>query len=435
MKVMLLLAAVLLTVTAYDAAAQGLLGDLFGGDGGNATETDGGLDIHTSFYPYYELTKMVATENDTVLQFVPPGVEAHDWEPSISRVQSLVNADVFVYNGLGVEGYIDRLTGSDDLAHVVFLKATEGLALISTLSVGDALLELLEEYEDGDMDGKQTVDAIAALLNGEEARLVLEGYIDRTSTIHESIQLINGIYGGDYEYTVMPETRATLQEIQNGNITHDEGLEEIHHHLEDAEEEVDEHEGHSHSGHGHEEVDEHEGHGTHGSADPHVWLDPVLAIQQVYNIRDGLTKVNPAYAEAYRDNAEASVQELRELHGEYIKALSDCQQDTIVTAHQAFGYLVERYGIHVRSLSGLSPEEASTSDIIELVDFIRENDIGYILAEDTSDTRAVEIVAEETGAELLTLSPLERTDPDQEMTYFDRMRDNLAILEKALSCS
>lgn len=433
---MLLLAAVLLTVTAYDAAAQEGLGDLFGGDGGNATETGGGLDIYASFYPYYEFTKMVATENDTVVQFLPPGVDAHSWEPSIARVQSLVNADVFVYNGLGVEGYIDQLTGSDDLVNVVFLKATEGLALISTLSVQDALLELLEEYDDGDMDGKQTVDAIAALLDGEETRLVLEGYIDRASTIHESIHLINGIYGGDYEYTVMPETRATLQEIQNGNITHDAGLEEIHHHLEDAEEEADGHEGHSHAGHGHqEEADEHEGHGAHGSADPHVWLDPVLAIQQVYNIRDGLTEVNPAYAEAYGDNAEASVQQLRELHGEYIEALSDCRQDTIVTSHQAFGYLVERYGIHVRSLSGLSAEEASTSDIIELVDFIRENDIGYVLAEDSSDTRAVEVVADETGAELLTLSPLERADPDQEMTYFDRMRDNLAILEKALSCS
>ena len=429
MKVMLLLAAALLMVTAYDAAAQEGIGDMFGGDGGNAT--DGGLDIHASFYPYYELTKMVATENDTVVQFLPPGVDAHNWEPSIVRVQSLASADVFVYNGLGVEGYIDQLIGSDDLANVVFLQATDGLALISVVSVQDALLELLEEYEDGDADGNQTVDAIAALLDGEETRLVLEEYIDRTSTIHESIHLINGIYGGDYEYTVMPEVRAMLQEIQNGDIAQDAGLEEIHHHLEE-DGEVDDHAGHDH-GHDHGHEEEADGHGAHGRADPHVWLDPILAIQQVYNIRDGLAKVNPAYAEAYNANAEASAQQLRELHGEYIEALSDCRQDTIVTAHQAFGYLVERYGIEVRSLSGLSAEEASTSDIIDLVDFIRDNGIGYVLAEDTSDTRAVEVVAEETGAELLTLSPLERSDSD--LTYFDRMRDNLAILEKALSCS
>lgn len=425
MKVALLLPAILLVVAAYDAAAQ------------DSPDTSGGLNIYASFYPYYEFTRAVASENDTVVPFLPAGVAAHDWEPSISRVQSLVESDVFVYNGLGFEGYLERLTESDDLAHVTFVKATDGLALISTVPIDDTVLAILEEYEDGVADEMQTADAIASSLNGEEARAVLEGYRDGATTILETIHIIDAIYGGGYEYTVLPEARAILQKMQDGDITYAQGLEEMHGVLSAPEDDGHGHDhGHDH-GHAHGEEDAgHDGH-DHGAVDPHVWLDPVLAIQQVYNIRDGLASANPAGAEAYRANAESFAAQLEELHRDYSGGLSDCAQDTIVTTHQAFGYLVERYGIKVQTLSGIAPEAVSTADVVDLVEFMRDNDIGYVLAEDIVDIRVVNVLAEETGAQVLTLSPLESATASQlesGVTYMDRMRENLAILETALSC-
>ena len=378
----------------------------------------------------------MASENDTVVQFLPAGVAAHDWEPSISRVQSLLESDVFVYNGLGVEGYLERLTESDDLAHVTFVKATDGLALISTVPIDDTVLAILEEYENGMADETQTADAIASSLNGEEARAVLEGYRNGATTILETIHIIDLIYGGGYEYTVLPEVRSILQNIQDGGITYAQGLEEMHGMLSTSEDDGHGH-GHSH-GHSHGEEDTgHDGH-DHGIVDPHVWLDPVLAIQQVYNIRDGLTSANPAGAEAYSANAESFAAQLEELHSDYSEGLSDCAHDTIVTTHQAFGYLVERYGIKVQTLSGIAPEAVSTADVVELVEFMRDNDIGYVLAEDIVDIRVVNVLAEETGAQVLTLSPLESATASQlesGVTYMDRMRENLKILETVLSCS
>ena len=178
-------------------------------------------------------------------------------------------------------------------------------------------------------------------------------------------------------------------------------------------------------------------HHDHGPFDLHVWLDPVLAIQQVYNIRDGLTAANPAGAETYRANAESFAAQLEGLHRDYSERLSACTHDTIVTTHQAFGYLVERYGIKVQTLSGISPEAVSTADVVDLVEFMRDNNIGYVLAEDITDTRAVNVLAEETGAQVLTLSPLEGATTAQlesGVTYMDRMRENLTVLETALSC-
>lgn len=425
MKSALLLAALLLTVVVYDAAAQS-----------SPDTSDDGLSIQASFYPYYEFTRMVASENDTVGQFLPAGVAAHDWEPSISKVRALQDTDVFVYNGLGLEGYLERLAESEDLAHVSFVKATDGLVLISTTTIHDAILAMLEEYEDGMSDEARTANAIASSLNSEEARMVLEGYRDGTTTILETVHLIGLIYGGGYEYTVMPEVRSILQNIQNGNVTYAQGLEEIHDTLSPTEDDGHGH-GHDH-GHDHGGDDAAEDEHDHGSVDPHVWLDPVLAIQQVYNIRDGLTAANPAGAETYRANAESFTAQLEGLHRDYSEGLSECAHDTIVTTHQAFGYLVERYGINVQTLSGVSPEAVSAADVVELVEFMRDNNIGYVLTEDITDIRAVNVLAEETDAEVLTLSPLESATTAQlesGVTYMDRMLENLTILETALSCN
>jgi zinc transport system substrate-binding protein len=52
-----------------------------------------------------------------------------------------------------------------------------------------------------------------------------------------------------------------------------------------------------------EEHSEHE----HEGGNPHVWLDPVLAQQQVANIRDRLIAINSSNADSYRTNAEAYI--------------------------------------------------------------------------------------------------------------------------------
>ena len=438
-------------ITVHDAAAQNLLEGILGGSDGDAGEATGGLAIQASFYPYYEFTKAVASENDTVGMFLPPGVLLHDWEPSLPRMQSLQNSDVFVYNGLGVEGYIERLADLEDLS-LIFIKASEGLVLITTASVADVLMEILAEYEEGHVSGEEAAGSIEEALNREETRGILAEYEEGHVTTEEAVQHIYDVYGGAYEYTVLPDARAVLYNMSTGDTSYEDGLEIIHRMAEEYEEagHDDHDDGHDDNGDDHGHGDDHndghddghddhgDGHHDHGLVDPHVWLDPVLAIQQVFTIRDGLAKANPAGAETYGINAEAYAEELEELHHDYSHALADCRQDTIVTNHLAFGYMVERYGINIKTLGGFSPEGASVADIAALADYMIQNEIKYVLAEDIVDTRAMEVLAEETGAEVLTLSPLEsvtREQLDDGVTYIDRMRDNLQILEVALSCN
>ncbi len=89
------------------------------------------LTILTSFYPYHEFTKNVAGDFAEVKQFMPSGVEAHDWEPRAQEIQSLKDADVFVYNGLGMEPYVDQIIDSGEFDNVLFVKASEGVELLN----------------------------------------------------------------------------------------------------------------------------------------------------------------------------------------------------------------------------------------------------------------------------------------------------------------
>jgi len=49
------------------------------------------------------------------------------------------------------------------------------------------------------------------------------------------------------------------------------------------------------------------GHEHEGEFNPHIWLDPERAIQQVDNIRDGLIAADPEGKDTYTANAKAYI--------------------------------------------------------------------------------------------------------------------------------
>ena len=93
---------------------------------------------------------------------------------------------------------------------------------------------------------------------------------------------------------------ANTGNAQLQQITSSKGIEVI------EEEEEDDHGHHGHDHHHH-----------HGEGNPHVWLDPVLAQQQVANIRDELIAINPSNADIYTSNANSYIQQLQELDNEF----------------------------------------------------------------------------------------------------------------------
>ena len=405
------------------------------------------LTILTSFYPYHEFTKNVAGDFAEVKQFMPSGVEAHDWEPRAQEIQSLKDADVFVYNGLGIEPYVDQIIDSGEFDNVLFIKASEGVELLNFEDDHDDHDEHAKEddHDDHDEHAKEDEhDDSHAEEFHEEIALVIEEFEEGHMTESQSIEAIEEILhehegdGHEHGTGMIEEIEHVLHEIEDGHIEGSEGLEEIHH-LVSGEDVHDEHTKEDE----HDDHDEHEegGHGEHDhdyEFDPHIWLDPILVKQQVNVIRDGLIQADPENKEHYEENARIYNNKMDALDMKIGSALSSCQKDTIVPFHNAFIYLGERYDIHIMALSGMTPDsEASAAEIAEFVDFVKDNDIKVIFSEELVDPRLAEVIADEAGAEVLLFSPLEALTLDEvgkNVSYIDKMEDNLDSLKVALEC-
>lgn len=165
------------------------------------------------------------------------------------------------------------------------------------------------------------------------------------------------------------------------------------------------------------------------SADPHVWLDPILFGRIVERI--GTILHAPG-----RD--DAVVADLRRLDRTYRTGLAQCARREIMTSHAAFGYLAQRYGLTQVSITGLEPEaEPSARDLAGVVKVLRHTHATTVFFETLVSPRLAKTVAREVGAQTAVLNPIEGLTPAQQAggaDYFSLMRHNLVALRHALGC-
>ena len=160
------------------------------------------------------------------------------------------------------------------------------------------------------------------------------------------------------------------------------------------------------------------------AGDPHVWLDPRR-----------FATIGAAIGQAMGNEAAARsfVRRLEALDREYRAGLSACRRRDVVTSHEAFGYLADRYGLREVAISGISPEaEPAPGDLQGVIEVIRETGATTVFTEPLVSPRLAQTVAAETGGTTAVLDPLEGLTPEEESAgddYFTVMRRNLAALE------
>ncbi|ANZ98581.1 zinc ABC transporter substrate-binding protein [Carnobacterium divergens] len=193
--------------------------------------------------------------------------------------------------------------------------------------------------------------------------------------------------------------------------------------LEGSHEEEDEDHDHDHEGHSH-------------AHDPHVWLDPVLAKEEVNAIKEGLIQADKTNKASYEKNAKTYSDKLDALNEKFEAGLKDAKNRTFVTQHAAFAYLAARYDLKQVAISGISPDqEPSPAKLAELNDFVKENNIKVIYFEETASPKIAKTLAKETGATLAVLSPIEgitKEDQDQGIDYIKVMENNLKALQETI---
>ena len=190
--------------------------------------------------------------------------------------------------------------------------------------------------------------------------------------------------------------------------------------------------------HGHEGEAEEEEHADESDLDPHVWLDPRRLAAIVERVRDAYVDADPEGEAAYDRGADEYLAALDQLDQELAAGLADCDRDSIVTSHAAFGYLAARYGLTQDAITGLSPEaEPDPARLAQLADEVRAEGITTIFYETLVSPDVAETLAREAGVDTAVLDPIEGlTDEQLEAgeTYFTVMRQNLTVLRAALGC-
>lgn len=269
-------------------------------------QSSGKLSIVTSIYPVYDFAKHIAGDKAEIVNLVPAGVEPHDFELSTGDMQLLEKADLFFYNGAGMESFVDKTLGAISNRNLVVVEAAVK--------------------------------------------------VDKLESDHRT--------------------------------------------------------------------------------DPHTWLSLENAILECQTIMEALIGLDQANQEYYEQNFEEYTGKLRDLQDRYQKELSECSVDTIVVAHEAFGYLCDEFDLKQEAVEGLTADsEPDSARLKEIIDFCRENEIKVIFFEELVSPKVAQTIADEVGADTDVLNPVEGLTAEQEsagLDYIGLMEQNLEALKRAL---
>lgn len=172
--------------------------------------------------------------------------------------------------------------------------------------------------------------------------------------------------------------------------------------------------------------------------DPHIWLNPTLAKDEVANIEKGYESIDPKDATYFKANEQKLIKQLEDLDKEYKTELSQCKLNDFVTSHAAFAYMAQQYHLNQIAISGVSPdEEPSSQKLADIANLVKQKGISVIFFESLVSPKLSDTIAQETGAKTLVLDPLEGIPQDQldkGADYFSIMQQNLTNLQEALQC-
>lgn len=371
------------------------------------SNSNGKVLVYTSFYTMYDFTLKIAGDKAVIKNMVPPGTEPHDWEPTPKDIAGLYNADLFIYNGCGMESWVPKVLESIKNSELISIETSNYIESERILGSDHS-----HEHEQGEEHYDKN--------NQSEEH-------DKANKYGQTDE--NNIADNSRIYVDEQGTKDNLNQIDDHTNEHVETDEYVQ--AGENRQTIDD-------DHVNDHIDEEETHscGSDGY-DPHVWLNPLNAKKQMEAIKDGLVKVDPSNSRFYQDNYDFYAKKLDELDKAYKEAVNEFTRKEIVVSHEAFGYLCNAYGLTQIAIEGISSEsEPTPAKMAQIIKFVKENDVKVIFFEELASPKVAEAIARETGAKTDLLNPLEGLSEENLKAgkdYFLVMEENLEVLKKALS--
>ncbi len=330
--------------------------------------------IYTTFFPVQDLTSRIVGDKMEVKTIISGNQEPHDFELNTQDMAKITDADLVIYNGAGMESFVDALkesVGDEDR----FLDLSQGLTLLE--GTGH------DHDHDHDADDHDGHDHEADAQNAEE---------------HD---------GHEHEAD------------EHGDHGHDA---DGHDHDADADEHDADMDGHD------ADDDDHE----HGSVNPHTWLSIKNAEVELDTIYQKVAAMDPDNETYYRENLDRALADFQALDKRFEDAIAQvpAERRVFVTSHAAFNYLAHDYGLKQVAVTGISPEDEPTAaQLATISDFMKSNGVDTIFFEGKATPKVAETLAASAHAKTATLYTMESlTEDEAKLGYLTLMERNLDAL-------
>jgi len=280
--------------------------------------TSSKLKVIATFYPLYDFAQNVGGDKVDVSILVPETVDVHDFEPTPSSIAAVASSDVIIYNGAGLEPWIQEIIIASGNTNLIKVDTSQGIQLLP----------------------------------------------------------------------VSPQ-------FQRGNET----------------------------------------------VDPHIWLDPVLAKQQVNNILQGFIQADPADSQYFTQNAQTYQVKLDNLNSQAINATTNTPTSYFVTFHEAFAYFANRYNVTQLPIAGPFQEEPTPSDLQNIISAIHQYHLLYVGYESLENPAISQSISSQTNATLIEMNPIEgltayqKTSGDNYISLMQQDINNIYLALRSIGSS
>ncbi len=135
---------------------------------------------------------------------------------------------------------------------------------------------------------------------------------------------------------------------------------------------------------------------TAGHFDPHIWWNAELWMEAAKVVERGLSEHDPENSQTYEDNLEKYLNQLREIDEKSLEKMNSIpkEQRVLVTAHDAFQYFGNAYGLEELAIQGWSTDsEAGIREIQNLADEIAERKIKAVFVETSISPATIEALS------------------------------------------
>lgn len=177
------------------------------------TNHDGKITVVTTLFPLYDFAKTLLGDKGDVSLLLPPGVEAHAYEPTPRDIVRISKADVFIYTGEFMEPWVKDILTSVTNKNLMVIDASKDI---------DLFVEDTDEHADEDADEHTGSDPhiwLDPTLASQMAKTIADGLSSKSPEygkhIHDRLEVLRADLAElDQLYTT------TLEQLPNKTLVY-----------------------------------------------------------------------------------------------------------------------------------------------------------------------------------------------------------------------